>query len=284
MTMRSYDTLSPLSGFAIPVYTSPSVAAHAQQLAQRFVYAYTYLTTLLEIPLDVQLALLSQQDWPHYVSMPFYGVAMYDHAQQTVVSGAEPTTFWEPILEQLHSTAPELLTPLRSVYTTSQGNLDLTPHVELWMIHDLGHACHAHHDYWFPRKWLMELFATLCLYTYVADQEPELLPIMETFFLVFHALPPLLVAHPTLTDFETHYITLPLDNYLWFSGHFMQVARALYRERGPRALVQLWKLFVLDRMADVSDAELIQWVQNVDPDLATLLGAFQDQYTADADT
>ena len=126
--------------------------------------------------------------------MPFYGVAMYDYVHRTVVSGAEPTIFWEPIMEQLQHTAPDLPTPLRSVYTTPQGNLDLTPHVELWMIHDLGHACHAHHDYWFPLKWLMELFASLCLYTYIAKQEPDLLPVAEIFFLVFHDLPPTLVA------------------------------------------------------------------------------------------
>ena len=282
MTMHSYDTLSPLSGFVLPVYASPPVVDHARQLAQRFVHAHTYLSTLLEIPLDIRLALLSQQDWPHYVPMPFYGVAMYDHVHRTVVSGAEPTTFWEPIVEQLQRTAPDLLASLRSVYTTPQGNLDLTPHVELWMIHDLGHACHAHHDYWFPRKWLMELFATLCLYTYIADQEPDLLPITETFFLVLHDLPPALVAHPTLADFETHYITLPLDNYLWFSGHFLHLAQTLYRHFGSRALVQLWQLFVLNRMVDVSDVELIQQVQNAEPDLAKLLGAFQDQYTADA--
>ena len=60
MAMRSYDTLSSLSGFVIPVYASTPVVDHTRQLAQRFVHAQTYLTTLLEIPLDVRFALLSQ--------------------------------------------------------------------------------------------------------------------------------------------------------------------------------------------------------------------------------
>jgi len=233
---------------------------------------------LLQVSLDIRLALLSQQDWPLYVQSPIYGAAIYDYPRRTIVNGAEYTAFWEPILARLQTDAPALLEHLRAVYATPDGSIDLNPHVELWMIHDLGHACHLHHAYWFPRKWLMELFATLCLFTYIADQEPDLLLRAETFMLVLHDLPAQMVDYPRLAEFEERYNTLPLDNYLWFSGHFMQLAHDLYAQFGSAALVRMWQMFVLGKIADVSDLELKQRMIRTDPALAAMLIALPEQY------
>jgi hypothetical protein len=278
MTTAPYATLSQLSGFRVPVYASEDVQAHARALAQRFDRAYTYLTGLLQIPLDVRLALLSRQDWPRYVQSPFYGAAMYDYPQRTVVSGAEPTDFWEPILARLQADAPALLERLRPLYARADGAIDLTPHVELWMIHDLGHACHLHHAYWFPRKWLMELFAALCQYTYFAEREPGLLPLVETFLLVLHDLPAEAIEYRTLADFEARYIALPLDSYLWFAGHLMQLARDLYAQFGADAVTRMWRLFVLGTIEGATDAELRRQMLDADPGIAAILGALPEQY------
>jgi hypothetical protein len=196
-----------------------------------------------------------------------------------VVSGAEPTTFWKPILAKFQTAAPALLERLRLIYTAPDGTLDLTPHVELWMIHDLGHACHFHHDYRFPRNWLMELFASLCMYTYIADQEPDLLPLAETFLLVMHDLPAEMVDDPKLAEFEMRYTKLPLETYLWFSGHFMQLAHDLYAQFGGDAFERMWQIFVLGKLAaDMPDEELKQQTFRTDPALAELLIAFPEQY------
>jgi hypothetical protein len=83
----------------MPIYASPKVRDHARILAQRFNRAYTYLSGLLNIFLDIRLTLLSEQDWPHYVQVLRYGVMICDHPHQTLVSGAEPTAFedgWHP--------------------------------------------------------------------------------------------------------------------------------------------------------------------------------------------
>ena len=152
------------------------------------------------------------------------GVSTYDYSRQTVVSGAQLTTFWKPLLARVQKGDPALLAQLHAIYATPDVSIDLTPNVDLWMIHDLGHACHLQHSYWFPRKWLMELFATLCLYTYIADQEPDLLTLTETFLRVVRKLPIRIMEHRTLSGFESLYLTLPIDNYIWFSGHFMQCA------------------------------------------------------------
>lgn len=279
MTDFPYKILPQLAEFRIPVYASKQVHPQAQALANRFEQAYLYLKNRLDIPLEIRLALLSEQDWPHYVHSPIYGAAVYDYPHRTIVTGAEPTTFWQPIVARLEREAPALHKRLTSVYRAPGAIIDLNPHIELWMIHDLGHACHLHDGYWFPRKWLMELFATLCLYTYIADREPHLLPVAETFLLVLHQLPAQLVEHRSLTDFEARYTALPLDNYLWFSGHFMESARELYAQFGRDALTRVWRMFVLGKIGDVSDRELQQQMMKADPAIATSLLAVPEQYS-----
>lgn len=269
-----YHALPQLSEYHVPVFARAPVSDHTRDLAAQFDRAYTYLTRLFDIQLDVGLALLSPDEWPHYTESPFYGVSIYDYPHRTVVSGSEQTHFWQPLVARLQTEAPELLVQLESVYSTPEGRLDLTPNVELWMIHDLGHACHLHGDYWFPRKWLMELFASLCLYTYVAEQAPELLPVAETFFLVLRALPEHLIDYHRLTDFEAQYVALPLVDYLWFSGHLMELARDLYIQCGSAVLLRFWQMFVLERIDDLPDAELWPRLWAVDPEITALLIGF----------
>ena len=45
----------------------------------------------------------------------------------------------------------------------------------------MGHLVHCQAGREFPRRWLRELFCNLCLHAYVAAQEPEQLPVRETF-------------------------------------------------------------------------------------------------------
>ena len=71
-----------------------------------------------------------------------------------------------------------------------------------------------------------------------------------------HDLPAELFAHRTLDAFEQVYTAMPLDNYLWYSGHFMQQAQALYAALGTEALGLLWQHLVLANVRDVDDREL----------------------------
>ena len=116
---------------------------------------------------------------------------------------------------------------LRNVYGRPDGRITLTPHIEWWIVHDLGHTFHAHLSYWFPRKWLMELFADLCLYTYVAANEPDYLPRLETVLRLLHQLPAAHFRYHTLHDFDTQYLDMELVNYLWYHGHFFACAKPL---------------------------------------------------------
>jgi hypothetical protein len=89
-----------------------------------------------------------------------------------------------------------------------------------------------------------------------------------------------MVEHRLLSEFEAQYIKLPLDNYLWFSGHFMQLARDLYTYFGRSALTRMWQMFVLGKIADVPDVALRQQMSDADPAIAGLLITLPEQYAA----
>lgn len=83
---------------------------------------------------------------------------------------------------------------------------------------------------------------------------------------------------PQLAEFEARYITQPLDNYLWFSGHLMHLARDLYAQFGSDALVRMWQMFVLGRIEDVPDEELAAQMIRADSALAALLAPWPQQF------
>src|SRR5262245_57881320 len=133
-----YAELNQLTGFLMPVYASSGVELRARELAGRFDRAYQFLTTTLDIRLEIKLAFHSARDWPDYTQSPYYGVTLYDYPQRTVATGAEPTTFWRPALDLIRTNTPEHLEQLQAVYGSTSGEIDITSHVDLWIIHDLG--------------------------------------------------------------------------------------------------------------------------------------------------
>ena len=270
--------LLPLHGYRVPVSSSASVQAKAHYLSQEFERAYTYVTNLLAVVLDVRLAFLSEHDWSSLTQSPYYGAVLYDYPNHTIVAGAEPTSFWQPLVAHLENAAPDLFAQLQQVYQNDEGTIDLSPNIEFWIIHDLGHACHLHHHYWFPRKWLMELFANLCLYSYIVEQAPEHSACALTFFSVLSALPRSLITYQMLADFERQYVALPLNNYLWFSGQLMHLAHNLHQQFGQFSLVRLWDIFVLGNIQEVSNPSLWQQVSSKDAALATMLRTFEQQF------
>jgi hypothetical protein len=271
MTQSPYANLQPLGGFSVPIVINRGIEAQAYRLAERFDGAYQFISSILHITPTIQLALLSSQDWPQYTQSPFYGAALYDYTYRTIVTGTEKTSFWQPIVELMKNTTPALYQKLAKTYNTDDREIDITSHVELWYIHDLGHACHLHENYWFPRKWLMELFASLCLYTYVTINEPTRIAVMEDFLLTVHEMPRHAFFHHSLQDFEKLYTNVGLENYLWYSGYFMWLARELYIRLGVEALRWMWSTFVKNNIHTATDQEITSLFAQIHPNTDSLL-------------
>jgi hypothetical protein len=265
--------LRVLPSFPFLVQSSPDLIDHTQILAERFERAYGFLSETLAVAPRVGLRVLSASDWPIHArsAFPAYGLTHLDFEQGMVVTGGPDSTFWHAFVDTIAAVAPDLLEELRGAYGRADGRIDLTRHIETWIVHDLGHACHIHLGYWFPRVWLMEFFADLCLYSYLASHEPAYLPALETFPRVLSQLGAAHFSHHTLPDFDALYIKLEPTNYLWYHGHLFETARKAYASGGNGVLERLWHTFVLANVREVSDAELAQLLRQVQPEIAQML-------------
>jgi hypothetical protein len=74
----------------------------------------------------------------------------------------------------------------------------------LLAVHEMGHGFHQAGGVRFPRLWLTEFFCNLCLHTYVAEDEPGALPMLEAFPAAISAVPPERVQYSNLATFEPY--------------------------------------------------------------------------------
>ena len=266
-----YEGLQLLPEFPFAAYANPGLEHTPTTIAERFARAYRFLSETLETAPSAGLLILSAGDWTRHAAFPTYGLTHYDDGQRMVIAPGHPSTFWHPVIDVVGATSADLVEELRPVYGQPDGHIDLSSHIDLWVVHDLGHAFHLHVAYWFPRKWLMEFFADLCLYTYLATDEPDQLPALETFPHVMSKLPALQFRYRTLHDFEMQYNDMGLENYLWYHGHLFAYAKRVYEAAGIAALQRMWQAFVLANVQEVSDAQLAELLQAVHPDLVQMI-------------
>jgi hypothetical protein len=276
--LEHYTGFRRLHTTALPVFASQNLAAAAEEFAARYERAFRFLGATLNITPKVGLAILSSADWPRYAALPIYGATHYDYPRRMVVTAAESGTFWRPAIDLVQAHAPQLLDDLRAVYGQPDGSIDPAAHIALWITHDLGHAFHLHAEYWFPRRWLMEYFADLCSYTYIATAEPEQLPALEALPRALCAVDARHLPYHTWRDFETLYgdPNFSLENYLWYHGSLFETAKQAYRNSGIQALVRLWQGCMLANVREISDDQLAILLQQIQPELAQMLHAWPE--------
>jgi hypothetical protein len=99
------------------------------------------------------------------------------------------------------------------------------PFFELLAIHELTHVFLDHGRVDLPRLWLAELACNLDLHGYVASEEPNQLPVLETLPLAIAACDPERVTYRSLADFEERY-AFGMDplNYAWYQCRLHRAA------------------------------------------------------------
>lgn len=265
--IKPYLGVREVGGFAVPVYASLRMSGRARELATRFEQAHRWLGALLAATPPVGLMVLSNRDW-HRNTPGALGGSFYNHSRRAVVVAGEAPRFLRPALAMLRS-EPGLYPPVQATYSR-QSTLDLSPHTDLWPIHDLGHALHTNAGSCFPRAWLTELFASLCLAAYVDAVEPHCRAALEAFPLALGRMPAHRFVRRSLADFEAHHADMLLENYLWYRSRLLRRAVALNAKSGPAALLGLWERFLAPCLDSMSDAALLPVLRDVHPDLALL--------------
>ena len=148
------------------------------------------------------------------------------------------------------------------------GGIKLGPFFDLVAVHEVAHVFHEGSQH-FPRLWLQEFFANLCLHAWVADRRPEALLTLLTLPRLGAKAPAKAFTYRSRDDFERLYSDVGGANYVWFQFRLQLAAAALYDRAGSRAVTRLFEAFRLD------DAALARRLEEaVDPGLAAFSLSF----------
>ena len=174
-----HEGLRNVPGFSLPVLSSAGLESRAGSIAERVVKAHRFLSKTLEFTPPSALLVLSIADWPSRSGTQVYGMPHF-RAGNLIVAG-QPADFWQGFVSMIREESADSLKRAEEVYRGPNGSIDFSPFFDMLAVHELGHIFHDQVPFRFPRAWLTEFFANLCLHAYIASIEPENLPVLETF-------------------------------------------------------------------------------------------------------
>ncbi len=240
---HTLDSLNTLDGTKTKTYYSNGAKENALTMATRCDNVLAYYKSQLNFQPNVKLLVLSPEDWSTYTSFPVYGMPHLSD-NETLVVASQDNDFWKSFIPPLDQLPPTLAKQITDTYKGKDGQLSMRGFFDLLAIHELGHAYHNQAGLKMQRKWMGELFPNILLHTYIAENEPEILPALTLF-------PQMVVASTskndlkftTLHELETNYYALGKQfpkNYGWYQCRWHMAAATIYDEGGIKALKNLW--------------------------------------------
>ncbi len=272
LSAQSFANLNKLKGHQSQVYYSPGAGEKAQRMALQIDRIMAFYDKHLQFRPSISLLILSPADWNQYTNFPVYGMPHYSD-NQTLIVASENNDFWKSFIPPLEKIPNEFAQLIKTTYSDKNDQLTMESFFDLLAIHELGHAYHFNDSLVMQRKWMGELFSNIFLHTYVAENEPELLPALTTFpKMVIATTNKSALKYTTLEDLEAHYTEIGQKypkNYGWYQCRWHMAAGTIYDEAGVTALKNLW--FTLKTQQTILD----------DTALATMLSHKVHQTVAD---
>jgi hypothetical protein len=250
------EGLIPVPG-GLPTFASAGVEERAASIGRIAADSYDYLAGLLGFRPDAQVLVVTEADWPKVTETPIYGLPNAGNGT-LVVAGTE-APLWASFEEMV---APDDRAAFEAAYAEADGSIRLGPFMDLVAVHEVAHIFHQGTQH-FPRLWLQELFANLCLHAWVADRSPADLTTLTTMPRLGSKAPPEAWAHSSREDFELFYTDVGGPNYVWYQFRLQVEAEVLFDRAGTGVVRRLFDAFRLD------DAALARRLDHdVDPGLA----------------
>lgn len=238
---QAFDGLSSLDGHKAQVYFSSGTDERTKRMADRMDKVIGFYKNELGFEPTVTLLVLDPEDWPKYTNFPVYGMPHYNN--EILIVASEDNPFWQSFIPPVEQLPTELANQIITTYSDENGMLSMQAFFDLLAIHELGHAYHIQYGLSMQRKWMGELFSNIILHTYIAEEEPDLLPALTVF-------PQMVVAggkegltYTTLGQLEDHYNEIGQNhpqNYGWYQCRLHSAAADIYNSGGTEALKKLW--------------------------------------------
>ncbi|MBN2598166.1 MAG: hypothetical protein JXR82_15425 [Marinifilaceae bacterium] len=251
---QSFDGLIQLKGYRTNTYYSNSSKEQAKEMAERCDNVVSFYTKLIDFEPSVTLLVLSKDDWNKHTKFPVYGMPHYDD-NNTLIVASEDNDFWKSFIPPLENLPQELAQQISQIYSDKNGSLTMQGFFDLLAIHELGHAFHIQGGLTMQRKWMGELFANIFLHTYIAENEPELLPALTVFpKMVVSSTNKEELKFTTLNELESNYDLIGQqypNNYGWYQCRWHMAASNIYDEGKIDAFKNLW--FALKHQTEILD-------------------------------
>ncbi|WP_152616857.1 hypothetical protein [Flavihumibacter solisilvae] len=239
------DPLEELKGFTQTYYYSPGHQGRAKSIAVLMESAGKYFQREIEFTPQTTIYILAPQDWKSVAAKPLHDVYGFPHNIDDVrlAIAAEDNDFWRSFLPPVEQLPPPMALQVKKAYGKTDGSYTMMPFFDLLALHEMGHSYTSQAGLKMHRYWMGELFVNIMLHTYIAENQPELLPALETF-------PNLVIGAGTaefkftsLEDFERLYPTLGMGakNYGWYQCKLHSAAKNIYNAGGDAILKKLWK-------------------------------------------
>jgi len=224
--------LRALPSPGVKVFASAGATPRATLVAARLNKAYAYFNQLLGFRPTVALLVLSAEDHKARYGSDTYGLPFYRDGYLVLPAEASPAQ-------------AELARQAKKLSTDPVDQQRIDGYFELLDVYELAQAYTGQrlNTAATGKPWLNEYCAILMQYAYVAQQEPKLLPTVETLprVVAFHDTTP--YPHRTLADFASA-VANP-QNYAWYRNLLGLHAAEAYQTGGP-AVVQRLYTFLLN--------------------------------------
>lgn len=271
---QTFDSLKKLEGVAPKVYYSNNAKERAIAIAGHVAKAETYFQKAFKVQPDYILLVLSPADWKKYAHpQAIYGIPHYLPDGRLVVA-AENNDFWKRNTPPVDKLPEAWAHKLKQTYTDKDGVINLTGAFDLLAVHELGHAFQKAAGMVKQRSWLNELLCNVLLHTYLAENDPQSLPLITVFTQASVAsFPPERLKYTKLEDFETRYNELAKnhpDNYGWYQCRFHIAAGDIYDNGGVAAMNSLWTS-LLAQKEKLDDAGLETLLKKTHPALEQVI-------------
>lgn len=259
---QSIADLNHLEGNKTDTYYSDGSKEQAEIMAKRCDNVIAFYKALINFEPTVTLLVLSPGDWNKYTDFPVYGMPHYNDAK-TLIVASEDNDFWKSFIPPLDQLPEEFAQQISKTYADKDNSLSMRSFFDLLAIHELGHAFHEKGGLTMQRKWMGELFANIFLHSYIAENEPELLPALTVFpQMVIASTNKKELKYTTLSELETNYTLIGKqfpNNYGWYQCRWHKAAGEIYDAGGTKVFNKLWQLLQKQKesLDDKSFAKLL---------------------------
>ena len=260
--------LDSLKGFSQSIYFSPGNENRAKEIAVLMDNAAAYFQQELEFAPKVKLYILEPRHWKEYASFPVYGMP-HNIDQVRLAIAAADNPFWQSFLPPIHLLPAAMVERINRAYRKADGTYSMQPFFDLLALHEMGHSYHGQAGLKMQRKWMQELFVNIMLHTYVAENQPQFLPALETFPEMVVGAGSAEYKYTSLAHFEDYYDDagkgMTAKNYGWYQCNLHYAAKNIYNAGGKTVIKKLWNALKIHQEERSNEAFVAMLQKEVHP-------------------